>query len=303
MKQTIYGAILSLILGLVCANGAWAEHDDNILTANMLTAHGKLTTTRAIGLSNAMTASASGTSAVWHNPAAISSALMYALDAEYRYTHQDGGHAVIANLLDMKSNRRLGAQIGYLYEYSKPHDKPQHLNHLRLGLAMPLADNLISLGLTGTYSHIKYGGEKVLAQFSMDVGLVVRPTQWLSLAFAAQNLIVGDFADTMPRMISAGIALSKLDWGLNLMFEAAFNVSAKDIADTGSYGFGLEYVVMQAFPMRAGYRYDGPHGQHVLSGGLGYRDKQGIVGLDIAYQHHFAEQTQDILSVSLSLYF
>ncbi len=270
-----------------------------------LTARERLTTSRGLALGNNMVASASGTSAVWHNPAAISSAMMYAMDATYRYGNRDTTHGFQLNLLDMKSNEYIGAEIGYIYEHSEVAGSTQHYNHARLGLAVPLANNILSLGVTGAYEHIKLGGKKHLSQFTMDVGLMVRPVDWLAIGFSAQNLIVGDYKNIMPRMISTGVAFGSLQLGLNLMFEASFNISAeKDhIADTGSYGVGVEYVIKNMFPIRAGYRYEVESEQHVVSAGLAFRDSSGKVGLDVGYQHTFENHENDIFQAGLSLYF
>ena len=267
-----------------------------------LTSRELLSTSRGYGVANAMVASASGTSAIWHNPAGIASAIMYSADAAYMYEHEKGGHGFEVNLVDMKSNPYVGAGLGFVYQYGKPGDKTQHLVHTRLGVGVPLANNIISLGLSGAYSYIKYDGKKTLSQFTMDVGVIVRPIEWLAIAFAAQNLIVGDYKEIMPRMISVGAMAGSIDWGVNVMFEASFNISAKDIADTGSYGVGVEYVLRRLVPIRLGYRYECDD-HHVLAVGIGYRHQEGLFGLDIGYQHHFATTSNEVLSGSLNFYF
>lgn len=288
--------LFSLSLVLLPLTALASPNDD-------LTARERLSTARGVGLANALVANASGTSAVWHNPAAITSAVMYSLETAYRFNNATNSHGVQANILDMKSNPYVGAEIGYNYEYSKIEGKSQHFHHVRLGLAVPLADNIVSLGVTGAYSNIKYNGDNTLSQFTMDVGLMIRPTNWLSLAFTTQNIIVGDYELVMPRIYAAGIAFNSLELGLGFMFEASFNGSADDIAKTGSYGVGFEYLLLGSFPIRLGYRYEMPDDQHVFAAGVGYRDKAGMVGVDISYQHHFEPSENDILNAGLSLYF
>lgn len=269
-----------------------------------LTSREMLSTTRGLALGNAMSASASGTSAIWHNPAGITSAIMYSFDAAYIYRHQDDSHGFETNLVDMKSNAYVGAALGFAYQHANPNNLSQHMLDVRLGLAVPLADNLLSIGVAGLYNFIQLDGKKTLSQLSMDVGLLIRPLEWLTLGVAAQNLFVGDHADTMPRMIAAGISAGSLELAFNVMFEASFNLSADDIANSGSYGVGVEYVLKKFIPIRLGYRYemgDGDH--HVLTAGLGYRHQGGIFGLDLAYQHHFADFSNEVFSGSLDFYF
>ena len=297
MKKYFLAFLLFSLSSVLLPLEALASPNDD------LTARERLSTARGVGLANAIVANAGGTSAVWHNPAAISSAVMYSLEAAYRFNNATNSHGVQANLLDMKSNAYVGAEIGYDYEYSKIEGKSQHFNHVRLALAVPLADNIVSIGITGAYSNIKYGGDTTLSQFTMDVGLMIRPTSWLSFAFTTQNIFVGDYKLVMPRIYAAGIAFNSLELGLGFMFEASFNGSADNIAKTGSYGFGVEYLLLGTFPIRLGYRYEMPDDQHVFAAGVGYRDKAGLLGVDISYQHHFDPSQNDILNAGLSLYF
>lgn len=269
---------------------------------DMLTAREILTTPRGYGLANAMVASAAGTTAVWHNPANVTSAAMYSVEASYLYENDVEGHGVMANLVDMKSNQYVGAALGFFYQYGSPLSKAQHTIDVRLGLAVPLADNLISIGVTGLYSYIKYNDNKILSQFSMDAGVTVRPLSWLAISFVAQNLIVGDYAAYMPRMIGFGIMAGSIELGLNVMFDGSFNISADDIAATGSYGVGVEYVLKKFIPLRIGYRYESDD-HHVLAAGLGYRHNAGVFGLDVGYQHHFDVTSNDIFSASFNFYF
>lgn len=295
MRSTLWIVFFLAVILLpgICQAG---PEDSETLTSRQI-----LTSTRGFGLANAMSASGSGTAAVWHNPAAITSAMMYSVDASYFYDHNIGGHGFETNVVDMKSNKYVGAGMGFLYQYANP-GASQHTAHLRLGLGVPLADNLISLGVTGMYTYLKYDDQKMVSQFSMDAGIIVRPLSWLSLAFTAQNLITGDNANRMPRLITAGISAGSLDLGLNVMFDASFNVSASDIAKTGAYALGVEYVLKKLVPVRIGYRYE-TDTHHVLAAGLGYRHQEGLFGLDLSYQHHFQNVENDIFSASINFYF
>ena len=296
MRKNLYFLFFLMILSIPSLAMAKTEGD-------YLTAREYLTSTRGYGVANAMVASASGTAAIWHNPAGISSAKMYSVDAAYNYDNDVNGHGFEVNLVDMKSNEYVGAAVGFLYEHMAPTDGvTEHLMHRRFGVAVPLANDVISLGVGGVYSHILHNGDKLLGQFTLDAGVIVRPLSWLSVGFSAQNLIVGDYKAYMPRMIAVGISAGSVELGLNGMFEASFNISADDIAKSGSYGVGVEYVLKKLVPIRVGYRYEG-EGHHVLAAGLGYRHNDGMFGLDLAYQHHFNDYSNEILSGSLGFYF
>ena len=289
--------------GLMLAGSGigFAQDSPLIQRGDVMTARNILSTTRGYGVANAMSASASGTSAIWHNPAGIAEAIMYTVDASYLYDHETSGHGFQANVVDSKSNEYVSAGIGLLYEYGKP-DKSQHLVNARFGIAVPLADRLICLGITGLYSYLKYDGNKIVSQFSMDAGVIVRPLEWMTIGFSAQNIIVGDHAAYMPRILSFGIAAGSLEYGFNFMFDASFNPNADDIAKSADYSFGAEYLLKKLVPIRAGYRYEADN-HHVLAVGLGYRDAGGMFGLDLAYQHHFKSHTSELFSASVDFYF
>ena len=271
------------------------------LENDWMTAREMASTTRAMGVGNNMAASASGTAAIYHNPAGVASAVMYALDASYYYDNADNGHGGQINVVDMKSNPYVGAGLGIHYQYASPEDPSRHYVSTRLAIAVPLADNLLSLGVSAVYNYMKYDGQKIVSQFTMDTGLIIRPLKWISLGLSVQNLIVGDSEDWMPRMITAGAAVGSLDWGVSIMFDASFNLNADDIASTGSYGAGIEYSLKNVIPIRIGYRYE-EDDHHVVAVGLGYRHDGGMIGIDLAYQHHFGF-TNDLFSAALSLYF
>ena len=293
--------LTAVLSSLILPAVSYAEDSDHksLLRGDMLTARDTLTTARGIGLANAMVSSAAGTTAVWHNPAAITSAMMASADVGYLYDHSIGGHGVEANVVDMRSNPHIGAAIGFMYEYGDQH---QHLINTRLGLGVPLADNVLSLGISAVYSYIKRDDKKIVSQFSLDTGIIVRPIEWLAIGFSAQNLITDKHAAYMPRMITAGISAGSIDYGFNVMFDASFDISASKIAKTGAYAVGAEYVLRRLVPIRLGYRYEG-EAHHVISCGVGYRDESGMVGIDLAYQHHFDDFTSEIVTGSIGFYF
>ena len=299
-RQTVL-FLLQAILLCLCGSLAFAQESPLIERGDVLSARNLLSTTRGYGTANVMVASASGTAALWHNPAGISQATMFTVDGSYLYDDQTKGHGFQVNILDSKTNQYVSAAMGLLYEYGKPEDK-QHLINTRIGVSVPLADKLVSFGLTGVYSYIKYDGLKVLSQFSMDAGVIVRPLEWLMVGFVAQNIFVGSYKNYMPRIIAVGLAAGSIKYGFNVMFDASFNISADDIPASGNYGIGAEYVLKQLVPIRLGYRYEG-YSRHVMAVGLGYRHAEGLFGLDIAYQHHFNAPTNEIFSASINFYF
>ena len=300
-RTIIYQAFFLSVLMLAGSGIGFAQDSPLIKRGDVMTARNILSTTRGYGVANAMCASASGTSAVWHNPAGIAEAIMYSVDASYLYDHETSGHGVEVNVVDSKTNEYVSAGLGFLYEYGKP-DESQHLINARFGLAVPLADRLISLGVTALYSYLRYNDEKVVSQFSMDAGIIVRPLEWLTIGFAAQNLIVGSNADYMPRIISFGIAAGSIEYGFNVMFDASFNPNAENIGKSADYSVGAEYLLKKLVPIRAGYRYEADN-HHVLAVGLGYRDSGGLFGIDLAYQHHFNAPTSELFSAAIEFYF
>lgn len=131
---------------------------------------------------------------------------------------------------------------------------------------------------------------------SLDAGFVTQLTDDIGFGFAARNLIEID-----------GYAHGRrLESGFGGYFDAAHVEVAwfaeQQPDDSWSHGaaVGFEYVV-EAAPIRAGYRYEDESGSSYVTGGVGLRGEK--VGGDLAYEQNVNDTSDRRLGATLAVYF
>jgi len=261
-------------------------------------------TSRSAGMGEAMTAGVSGTSALWHNPAGISSAIMYSAEAGYYYDSQSGTNGVTANVIDTKSNPDLGAGLAFTYETASPKDGPGYeAYHVKGGFAIPLVDGLVKMGGGVRYTTASLDGKNVVEALTADAGIMVQPLESLSIGVAGLNLVNGGYEEEMPSLLSIGLALGSLRYGFYLGGDVLFNLSAEVPEEARTWRAGAEYLAGEAFPLRAGFQYDELVDEKTVTVGAGFRDSATAIGFDASYQHNLDNKAERVFIGSLSAYF
>jgi hypothetical protein len=117
--------------------------------------------------------------------------------------------------------------------------------------------------------------------FLLDLGTIYKPSSWLSLGFAAQNLGSAlSYAGTqeeLPKILRGGVALKKRRFAHHYAF--AFDILTASDETTPKEHIGFEYSYAKLFALRLGYKagYDTEN----LSFGAGF--SRDIVSVDIAF--------------------
>jgi hypothetical protein len=123
--------------------------------------------------------------------------------------------------------------------------------------------------------------------FGFDAGIRYRPFPWLSLAGSAMNVGWGiqlANLEPLPTLFNTGIAWTAVESPevtLNLAANAEFNI----ITATQQFSLGTEYVLEDAFSLRAGYLFntlDANFNPDGFSAGAGV--KVSFIQLDYAFQ-------------------
>lgn len=267
---------------------------------------------RSAGMGEAFTAVATGTSALYHNPAGAARASMYALDAGYEYSPT--GNALSASVVDSKTNPRIAAGLGYGYYFGRGDDRVRG-HDIRLGLALPVMPDRISVGVGGRFLIIKDtvttmddAGEPVQTDIqlmngpTLDAGIMFRATNQLHFGVAGQNLIEqckqAGCETIAPTLIHGGLSFG-LEAGLLLSGDMGVDLSTgEDPAPDG--GAGVEYLIGGTVPIRAGYQYKGALLQHLLTFGAGWRST--AAGVDLGYQLDLQDTSNMFFMGSFSVY-
>jgi len=270
-------------------------------TAGAALAQGRTDGARPMGLAGVFVANASGNGALYHNPAGVGTALMYAFEGQYLY--EPGMNTFNASVVDSKINPKLAMGFGYSYEDSTGDTYNLKGHDFRLALAHQLVPSRVVVGLGGRYLLYDVADERVLEGFTLDGGVVVKATDGLFIGLSGNNLIdVCDANDNCldtvaPRTVGAGLAFGST-FGFQLVGEARSVLT--DVENpTWEYAGGAEYLAGQILALRGGYRYLSDSDASVIAAGAGFRSN--TAGLDFAYEHNLTDNEYRF-SVALQLY-
>lgn len=219
------------------------------------------------------------------NPAGMSVAKRYAVEANYGYSPFDGLTYMNASAVDSKSGPVAGG-LAYTSERGTKLGYDAALHRVTVGSSYAISEGL-ALGLSARYLRGEYTDAAGVRQelknvYSGNIGLMARLGQ-VGVGIVAHNVIDSDAPELLPRTYSGGIAF---DTGsVVLAADAVMNAQKNDDKEI-SYHAGAEYLMDNAMPLRLGYQYrpfvrrTGETGdEHVLSGGIGWVNQGGIAGL------------------------
>jgi hypothetical protein len=253
------------------------------LRAPLVTNEGENETARSAGMSGALRAWGSGTTAMFLNPANLALSKAYHIEGVAQLTPEAARQAYGGIIMDSITNRLAGG-VSVVGTFVDPDGIDRTTLDLRIGLAYPITDRLI-FGLGGRYIRSTQlgtgplGGSKISGGLvegdgrspfvsvpTFDAGLTIKLTESVTISAAGQNLTHPNNG-VMPMTVGGGIGFAA----------SGFTIEADGIADLNSWGkptgramVGAEYLIKELVPVRAGYRFDSGAEQHSLSVGVGY---------------------------------
>lgn len=243
---------------------------------------------RPEGMGDAFTAVADGAAAIYHNPAGAARSVMYTMEGSYEYTPT--GNVLNASIVDSKTNPSLAAGLGYSYYFAR--DSKLRGHDIRLGLALPVVPNKISVGIGGRYLLIqntfpvanKEGVNidtevDVMKGFTLDAGIMMKLSPSFHLGISGQNLIDpcerADCKTVAPTIIQGGLGFTTED---GLVIAADIGGDLTSGAEVGiDVNIGAEYLI-SVIPIRIGYIRKGVSAQNWVTFGFGWRSK--AAGID-----------------------
>lgn len=257
---------------------------------------------RPTGMGGAYTAVGTGLSGMYHNPAGIAAARMYAIGGTYAYT--PSGNLLNASVVDSKTNPKLAAEVGY--SYLIPHEQADPGGHdIRAAIAIPALPERVSLGISGRYLILDRNGTEFARGFTLDAGFLFQILETFHAGLVGKNFI--DVCQQPARCRGA----APLTFGAGLAYgkTTPFHISADFAADLGSEAdavnyevdAGAEYMIGGSFPIRAGYKYRTFDSSNRASLGFGWRESQ--FGLDVGANMDVADPSVFTVSTTASVYF
>ncbi|WNG49943.1 hypothetical protein F0U60_41845 [Archangium minus] len=284
---------LTLLLAVLLSTLSLAQEDSGVDTSRRPQAEDlrNLTSARSVGMGGAWRALGVGAEAGTGNPASLAAFRTYRIEltGAWDWVGKDAlGMVAVAD----SSTSMLAAGVTYqLISLGKGTQRATaHLN--TLALAVPLANSLM-IGVSTRYLLMR--GARQANSLTADAGLLVRPSDAFSIGVSAHNLI-GTNNPELTRYYSAHAGV----------FAGLLTVAADVRADfetndrtTFTYSGGLEYVLGQNFPLRAGYTWDGFTRSSQLGVGIGLMTGGG--GIDLAYHHDFGGEQGRLVALTFKV--
>jgi hypothetical protein len=181
----------------------------------------------------------------------------------------------------------------FAYEYAAEGEYTGSLYHL--AISAPLTEGLL-LGAGTTFFDVE--GPRDSEAASVDAGLFWQVARYLSIGAVGKNLIPIANEAIAPLGMAAGLAVGS---------DAALTVSAEWSAEfpeaggtTNRYAGGVEYLLANLVPLRAGYAFDEKLDTQWWSVGAGFVTR--TVALDAAYRQSFDATSARTMVVALRLF-
>jgi len=285
-----------------------------------------LQNTRTTAVGNTGYASATGTTALYRNPAGMATVKSFAFQSLYRYDAKKEGHTTSIGGADSRTGKMAG---GVYYTYQKIGEfafdnnlaslYPGSSHRAAIVLAAAMGDRL-SLGFTGRYSWYSLdtdslpvlnmatdgtslNGNDALSQkkngFDLDIGSLFRVyKQILFVGVVGENILQLDEL-IAPRALGVGASIH-LKSRFNINYDMRFAFANDQRKFEMSYRGGIEAFFQRMYAIRAGTFHDTRQNATYLSFGLGaYNTKYGIEG---AMAQQLGGSNERLISFGIQLY-
>lgn len=278
--------------------------------------------TRATGMGGALRAAALGSSSVLLNPAGMSLARMYVVNALYQWRGSDGASQLSASVVDSATSRKIAAGLFYNYSHASPNytiggadgpigvEQTTNTHEIGAALSMPLGQYFV-IGVSGRYinhgASLNEGAPEGISlpdisTFTMDVGGVIRLGSSFNIAVVGYNLIPVDdtFSALFPQSLGLGVS-----YALGTMFLAEFDTvldftsdKSKDV--TASFHGGLEVFFGKRYVVRGGAMHSQFRDATYVTTGLGLVTKR--LGIDASLRQMVDGGNETLLAFALKLF-
>lgn len=254
---------------------------------------------RGLAMGAGVRASAAGTSALAYNPANLSLARIYHIEAGISYVPGAGRFGLIAALVDSTTDT-VAAGLSFRALVGDG-DGGYGGYDGRVSLGMSLGE-AASIGLSGRYLQYTRSGQlpsgvtsdRIARGFTLDAALRVSPAPGFHLAALGLNLI--DLESGLAPVQAGGSASYTLGGVFTFGGDLLVNLSRGIDGAPLLVGGGFEWLTGGRVPLRAGYFYDELRATHVFTAGLGYVDQ--TVGVDLALRQDVAGRNDTVMMAS-----
>ncbi len=248
---------------------------------------------RALALS-AATGIAAGNEGLFLNPAAVGARKRYSVEAGLlvdRRGPDTAGQFYGGSVVDSISSPVMG---GVSYVRARRGEFTGNMWHL--ALAGPIAKDLY-LGVSGKWLDLK--GPRNSEAATADAGLFWQVADYVSIGAAGYNLVSIANDAVAPMGAGAGIGIGNdRSFQLTADWRADFDRAGKT---TNRYGAGVEILLGQLVPLRAGWSKDEMLDARWWSVGAGLVTRNGVA-LDVGYRQSLDDASARTVAATLKVF-
>ncbi|MFH1130980.1 MAG: hypothetical protein V1754_06570 [Pseudomonadota bacterium] len=288
-----------------------------LLTSQVSFAARDLWGTRSVGMGGAVRATATGATAILSNPAGLSLAKMYVVDAIYQHRFSDAANLFHASIIDSVT-QVVAAGISYSFASSSPTqtlalekggmqklEESTYSHAVGLSLSYPLGQ-MLHIGLSGHY--VNYQSEFAqevpgplqaieLNNVAINAGAILRLFSALSFGIVGSNLVpIHD--QLYPQTLGLGIAF-QAGTVFAAEFDSVFDFTSDPEKMTVNFHGGAEVFLAKQFILRAGAMYDMFRDATYASGGIGTIIQRFALEVGLRQMIDGGAETQLAVSVQL----
>jgi hypothetical protein len=248
---------------------------------------------RALALSSGMGIAASN-EGMYLNPAAAGARKRYSIEALLLVDRRSSD--TTAQFLGGSVVDSLSGPVAGGVSYLRSQRGEYQGNFWHVMLAGPIAKDL-HLGIAGKYFSVK--GPKNTSAATADASLFWQPVDGLSIGAAGYNLVPIANEAVAPRGAGAGVGIgSDRSFQVTADWRADFDRAGKT---TNRYGAGLEVLLGNLVPLRAGWSRDETLDTKWWSIGAGLVTQTGVA-LDIAYRQSLDDASARTIAATFKVF-
>ncbi len=261
----------------------------------------------ALGMGDAIRATAVGTNGLFYNPAGIRLLKSYSFEGAYGFSGGRKGHTWTLGGVDARTNPAVAMGIAATYIDTEEGGHERSGYRMRGGLASGTewSGGSLQFGVGVHYLDLHRellsqldpdsGGTETFLTF--DAGIVLDIGGVLRLAAVGQNLVDTKAAEA-PRIAAFGVtaAMGRME----LSFDTELDLDSDPDKASPTYSVGTQILLGGNAVTRSGFTMDSVTGDKRVSGGIGYVSRE--VALDLGISKELEGDAAWMISAAMRYY-
>ena len=212
----------------------------------------QFTGVRASGMGGAGMALSGMNDSIYLNPASLMIPNAYVIGTDYFFANNENGSGYNVSIYDSRTSK-LHAGIAFTSYDEKLKNNEREGHVWSLMTAYPVSSNIF-FGIGGRYFRLNMDSLNKLNAATVDTGLLINFST-LAFSVSGQNLIYVGNSEEAPRKLSLGAAYTMSSYG-SVVFDTVIDFDTNENERIYTYQGGVELILGEHFPLRAGYKYE-----------------------------------------------